>query len=129
LAKSTGATTRDYVWLDDLPVGIVDRTGTTASVVFIHTDGLGMPRVVTNATGTVLWQWPYAGNPFGESAPTSASGYVLNLRFPGQYFGAESGQIYNINRDYEAASGRYLKSDPIGLNGGVSTYGAQTLSH
>ena len=122
LSESTGSSTRDYVWLGDLPVGIVDRAGTAATVAFIHADGLGTPRVVTNATGTMLWQWPYASNPFGETSPTSASGYVLNLRFPGQYFDAESGLNYNINRDYEAASGRYLKSDPIGLRGGASTY-------
>ncbi|SFW27696.1 RHS repeat-associated core domain-containing protein [Luteibacter sp. UNCMF366Tsu5.1] len=122
LSESTGSSTRDYVWLGDLPVGIVDRAGTAATVAFIHADGLGTPRVVTNATGTMLWQWPYASNPFGETSPTSASGYVLNLRFPGQYFDAESGLNYNVNRDYEAASGRYLKSDPIGLRGGASTY-------
>ncbi|MDF4024647.1 RHS repeat-associated core domain-containing protein [Luteibacter sp. PPL201] len=122
LSESTGTTSRDYVWLGDVPVGIIDRTGTTTSVAFVHADGLGTPRVVTNATGTVLWQWPYASNPFGEMSPTSATGYVLNLRFPGQYFDAESNLNYNVNRDYEAASGRYLKSDPIGLGGGASTY-------
>lgn len=29
---------------------------------------------------------------------------------------------YNYFRDYEPGSGRYVKSDPIGLNGGASTY-------
>ena len=122
LSESFGTATRDYVWMDGLPIGIVDGGGTTAAVHFIHTDGLGSPRAVTSATGTVIWQWAYASNPFGESAPTSSSGYTLNLRFPGQYFDAESGLSYNVNRDYEAAAGRYVQSDPIGLPGGTATY-------
>jgi RHS repeat-associated protein len=92
-------------------------------VSFIHADGFGSPRAVTNSAGTVLWQWTYASNPFGENAPTSSTGYTLNLRFPGQYFDAESGLNYNVNRDYEPATGRYIQSDPIGLHGGPSTYG------
>jgi RHS repeat-associated protein len=54
--------------------------------------------------------------------PTSATGYVLNLRYPGQYYDAESKTDYNVFRTYEPATGRYLQSDPIGLEGGISTY-------
>ncbi len=114
---------RDYVWLDDVPVAIVEGSGSTAVLRYIHADALGSPRYVTDRLGATVWSWPYRSNPMGENEPTSSTGFVFNLRFPGQYFDAESGLSYNVNRDYEPATGRYTQSDPIGLRGGQdSTY-------
>ena len=45
-----------------------------------------------------------------------------NLRFPGQYYQAETGLNQNWFRDYDPLVGKYVESDPIGLGGGVNSY-------
>jgi RHS repeat-associated protein len=117
-----GSATRDYIWLGDLPVAVVDTASGASSVSYVHADGLGTPRVVTDATGSSVWQLAYQGNSFGEQQPIGTTGFVYNPRFPGQYYDLESGLNYNVNRDFEASTGRYAQSDPIGLSGGMSTY-------
>ena len=114
-----GSTSRDYVWLDDLAVAVVDG-GSNAAITYVQVDGQGAPRVVSDAVGKTVWQWMYRSNPFGEQQPTGA--YVYNLRFPGQYYDSETNIAYNVNRNYDFASGRYVQSDPTGLGGGINTY-------
>lgn len=45
------------------------------------------------------------------------------LRFPGQYYDAESGLDQNWHRYYDPSLGRYISSDPIGLAGGLNMFG------
>ncbi len=123
---ATAARLHDYLWLDDLPVGVL--SGATGTVAYLEPDHLNTPRVAVDPVRNVaIWKWPLGNDAFGESAPQQdpdgdGTQFVLNLRLPGQYFDAESGLSYNYFRDYDASTGRYVESDPIGLFGGISTY-------
>jgi RHS repeat-associated protein len=99
---------------------------------YVHPDHLGTPRVVTKpADNKRMWEWQ--SQPFGETAanenPQNLTGAALtanqfryNLRFPGQFYDAETSKHYNYFRDNDPSIGRYIESDPIGLRAGMSTY-------
>ncbi|MBB3759885.1 RHS repeat-associated core domain-containing protein [Xanthomonas arboricola] len=122
---NNGAPKQQAIWLDDLPVGLLANTNT---LHYVEPDHLGSPRVVIDPTRDVaVWAWSLKGEAFGNTAPNQdpdgdGVALVLDMRFPGQRFDAASGLNQNYFRDYEAATGRYVQSDPIGLDGGISTY-------
>ena len=76
--------------------------------------------MLTDKTGTVVWEADYRH--FGEALDNPNSQVVNNLRFPGQYYDAETGFHYNYHRYYEPKTGRYLQPDPIGFTGGINRY-------
>jgi RHS repeat-associated protein len=80
---------------------------------------LGTPQQVVAKNGAKTWEGVYRA--FGEIKSETGS-WEQRLRFAGQYFDEESGSHYNYFRDYDPSTGRYLQSDPIGLNGGLNTY-------
>jgi RHS repeat-associated protein len=120
-----------------------------ADLYYLHPDHLGTPRTATrsvalnsattgpNAVNKAVWRWD--ADPFGTSLDNSrpvenpqnvtgtasqvtAASFRINHRFPGQTFDAETSKSYNYFRDYDAAIGRYTKSDPVGLFDGTNTY-------
>ncbi|OLK41098.1 RHS repeat domain-containing protein, partial [Xanthomonas oryzae] len=123
---SNGTPKQQAIWLDDLPVGLLANAN---KLHYIEPDHLGSPRVVIDPTRDVaVWTWSLKGEAFGNTAPNQdpdgdGAALVLDMRFPGQRFDAASGLNQNYFRDYEAATGRYGQSDPIGFEGGISTYG------
>ena len=75
---------------------------------------------MTDASGVVVWSADY--KPFGEATVNPSSTITNNLRFPGQYFDAETGLNYNYFRDYNPIVARYVQADLIGLAGGINPY-------
>ncbi|HIP83470.1 MAG TPA: hypothetical protein EYH19_07865 [Desulfocapsa sulfexigens] len=82
-------------------------------------DHLGTPQKIIAENGAVVWSARYDG--FG-GAVVGVETVVNHLRFPGQYFDAETGLHYNWHRFYDPATGRYISADPIGLDGGINLY-------
>jgi RHS repeat-associated protein len=81
----------------------------------------------TPSADVIAWKWDYFGNSFGEDYPnedptSSGTPLTFNLRFPGQYYDAETGMHYNYRRNYQPGIGRYIEADPIGLRGGGDLY-------
>jgi RHS repeat-associated protein len=125
--NKNGTRVAEFVWLDDTLVAIyADHDASTYQ--FVQTDHLGTPRAVIHPSrDRIVWRWDLTVSAFGDHAPVGdpdgdSKAYVMNLRYPGQYFDAESGPHYNYFRDYDPATGRYVGSDPIGLGGGWNTY-------
>jgi RHS repeat-associated protein len=59
----------------------------------------------------VVWSATY--DSFGN-AQIGVEAITNNLRFAGQYYDAETGLHYNLNRYYDPSTGRYLRTDPYG---------------
>jgi RHS repeat-associated protein len=119
IAESNGQTSaisREYVWMDDLPLAQIESNGT---IYYIHTDQLNTPQKLTNASGKLVRD--RIQEPFGETVSIKGSA-IDNLRFPGQYADSESGLNQNGMRDYDPTLSRYIEADPIGLRGGINLY-------
>jgi RHS repeat-associated protein len=121
IAENDSGTVSDYVYPDGRPIAVLQPQATTATnqVNYVHADRLGTPQIITNSSESNVWNTTY--QPFGTTGLLNAA-INQNLRFPGQNFDAETGFNYNLNRDYVPYLGRYLESDPIGLDGGINTY-------
>jgi RHS repeat-associated protein len=116
----------ETVWMGDLPVATLQPNATGGvSVFYIHSDHLDTPKAITRPSDNlIVWRWDQ--DPYGVASPnqnpSNMGSFTFNLRFPGQYYDAETGLNYNMARDYDSTTGRYVESDPIGLDGGLNTY-------
>jgi RHS repeat-associated protein len=95
------------------------RDGATGKVHYYYNSHLGQPLKLFDKAGRTTW-----------SARSQAFGkvdVVVNetenpLRFPGQYEDGETGLYYNYHRYYDPETGRYLRSDPMGISAGLNSY-------
>lgn len=145
----TGRLIEETLWLDDTPVATLKlRTGAAdgsaigggsatpwqglpaggVEVFWIESDQLDSPRAIVNQAHQLLWQWD--SDPFGTTFPNQmpsasqgiATTFAYSLRFPGQYFDVETQTHYNYFRDYDPQAGKYVESDPIGLDSSINSF-------
>jgi RHS repeat-associated protein len=125
--EQRGAKTIEIIWFAGKPLVQIESESNGPQVVtWLVTDHLNTPRVGLDNNGVIVWRWNSKG--FGDEATDNdpdGNGIdrVVNLRFTGQYYDSESGLYYNYYRDYDPTLGRYIQSDPMGLAGGLNTYG------
>ncbi|MEX2338406.1 MAG: RHS repeat-associated core domain-containing protein [Aquisalimonadaceae bacterium] len=112
-----GTVLREYIWLGALPLAL--HQPASGALHYYHTDRLNTPQALTDRDGALAWAAHY--RPFG-AAEVHTEQVTNPLRFPGQYHDEETGLHYNWHRYYDPETGRYITSDPIGLEGGLNTY-------
>ncbi|SFW88769.1 RHS repeat-associated core domain-containing protein [Amycolatopsis australiensis] len=126
IVTAAGAPARvtTWDWEPDrpVPVSVLDRRaradgGVDEQFHAVVADLIGSPAELVDESGQVAWHSAQTlwGVQTAGAAPTP-------LRFPGQYYDAETGLHYNVNRYYEPETGRYISPDPIGLGGGTNPH-------
>ncbi len=119
----------EYVWIDGRPIAQVQVSPGRMSprVNYIHVNQVNQAQYMTSTAGKLSWAWR-AGDGFGLDAlvvkDPDGDGVqenpVISGAFPGQVV---DGPFFNNGfRDYDARTGRYVESDPIGLKGDINTY-------
>ena len=79
---ASGVTLREYIWLNDLPVAVVDQVNTAwPQVYYFHTYHLGHPaRMIAQSWA---WVWDVIYSPFGGVSYVWSNPANTDIRFPG----------------------------------------------
>jgi RHS repeat-associated protein len=83
-------------------------------------DHLGMPKELIDSAGRVAWRATHGawGDVRGVERDRGAAEVESPFRLLGQYADGETGLCYTRFRYFEAATGRWLSADPLGIIGG-----------
>lgn len=87
---------------------------------YVFTNQIGVPIRVEDDEGRSAWSARI--DPYGLAKVGRDSTLEMPLRFPGHYYDRETGLHYNRFRYFSPELGRYLQSDPAGLEGGINLY-------
>lgn len=130
--SGTGTVQAMYFYLDDnTPFALMyaanSPNNNTAQdqIIYLHTDHLGTSRLATDSTKKLIWRWEsdaFGSTLANQDPDADGKATVINLRFPGQYYDAESGLHYNWNRYYDPASGRYISRSFSDVKDKLNTY-------
>ncbi|MFO0547056.1 MAG: DUF6531 domain-containing protein [Polyangiaceae bacterium] len=88
-------------------------------------DHLGTPKELVDERGRVAWRASHSawGDVVDSTKDAGAPTVASPFRLLGQYHDEETGLAYTRFRYFEAATGRWLSPDPLGLLGGANLLG------
>ncbi len=115
---SSGAVSNTYIYMGRKPVAMGTKD---SGYRFFHFNNLGNTLALTDATGSVIKRYAY--QPYG--AATGSGSEISNLfTFVGAHgvMDLGDGLFLMKRRLYDARSGRFLQTDPIGIAGGINLY-------
>lgn len=112
-----GAIQRRYVWGDGADELLVDYVGSgTATRRFTHADERGSIVALSDSAGNMV-----AINRYDEYGKPQGTN-VGRFQYTGQMWLPEAG-VYNYKaRAYAPQLGRFMQTDPIGVEGGINLY-------
>ncbi len=119
---------RVYVYEDNValvPFMFIEYAGldsepTSGKRYYIFTNQIGVPIRVEDDAGRSCWTARI--DPYGRAQLGRESTLEMPLRFPGHFQDPETGLHYNRFRYFSPELGRYMQSDPAGLEGGINLY-------
>jgi RHS repeat-associated protein len=137
----------DYVYLNGKPLAMIRKQEHKDETFYYHNDHLGTPKILTDKNKKIVWNAEFdpfgneldggddadpdkvgeGGHQYHDGGREYIRNVINNLRFPGQYYDAETGLHYNYYRDYNPVIGKYIEADPIGIQKGrnhLYTYAA-----
>ena len=127
--NQAGQLTAQYLFLNEgtkpIPIVKLESMNGTASntrTLFIHTDHRAAPIAMTNSKQQLVWKAHLNEWGINQTEQTTTNHTSLNIRFPGQYYDAETGLHDNWHRTYNPITGRYLQPDPLGYPDGPDAY-------
>jgi RHS repeat-associated protein len=117
---ATGTWT-DYIFAYGMRVA-KDTSTNGSGAQYFHADQIGSTRLITDNTGTAIWQATY--NPFGQELSPQNTG--IRFQYAGMEYDTESNLNHTDFRQYASSEGRWLRPDPY--LGGLDLSNPQSLN-
>lgn len=113
---------REHVFYPDSfePLARIDGAGEDRRVLYYSNDANGCPTRMIDSAGKIQWAATY--HAWGEVASTPVHFTENPLRFQGQYYDAETGLHYNLQRYFHPLIGQFVSQDPLGLRPAENLY-------
>lgn len=119
LLKANGVqTTQEIVYLAGSAIATIDHNWPSNTVIatkYQHTDALGSPVAMTNASGALIERTNY--EPYGSAINKTVDG----IGYTGHVMDGVTELTYMQQRYYDSTLGRFLSVDPVSVDQGAGT--------